>query len=170
MVQLPPPNVTPHETAKFWLDVSDKVLKAIAVVVAAAWTWMNYRRSRTYAQKLDLQLIGDIFFKNGLYIDIAIAVVNLGAARHVLQPEGSLCDLVLVHADLSEESVRIFFPLFPLHTQIEPGESISDHLLWRIEPFPPDIIWLKVNLRLVSGKVEWNRTLMVRIDDGTAKR
>ncbi len=169
MVQVPTVNVAPHETARFWLDVADKLLKAIAVIVAASWTWMNYRRSRTYAQKLDLQLTGDVFFKTDLFIDIAAVVVNLGAARHLLQPAATTCDIILVHADLFEESVRIF-PVFSLHDQIEPGESISDHVLWRIESLPPDVVWLKINLRLVSGKIEWNRTLMVRIDDSTAEQ
>jgi hypothetical protein len=169
MFQTPAAIASTHETARFWLDVADKLLKAIAVLVAAAWTWMNYHRSRTYAQKLDLQLTGNVFFKKSLFIDITIIVANLGASRHQLQPEGSLCDLILVREDLSAESVRIFFPIFPLHTQIEPGESISDRILWRIDSLPADVVWLKVNLRIVSRSVEWNRTLVLRIDEDSAK-
>jgi hypothetical protein len=157
-----------HPIAAFWLDVADKLLKALAVFVAAAWTWMNFRRSRTYAEKLDLQLAGDVFFSKGLYVDVTVTLTNLGAAKHFLKPEGTSCEMLLVHSDLQEESVRIF-PVFKLHTQIEPGESIGDHVLWRIPTPPADCIWLKVNLRVVSGSVEWNRTLVVRLDHDAAR-
>jgi len=69
---------------------------------------------------------------------------------------------------LTGESARLF-SVFTLHSKVEPGESISDHILWRIEAPSRDIIWLKINLRVVSGKVEWNTTSMVRVHNANEK-
>ena len=152
----------PHPIAAFWLDVADKAIKLSAVFIGGLWTWWNYRKGRTYSQRLDLKMDGEVFFRGDLYIDIDLSLKNLGAAKHSLQPEGTSCDLVLVHSDLREEIMRIF-PVFILHTQIEPGETISDRILWRIEAPSETIVWIRVNLRVVSGRIEWNKTAMVRV-------
>src|SRR5271168_3492517 len=103
-------NAQPHATARFWLDVIDEVIKAIAVLVGAAWTWMNYRRSRTYAKKLELQLSGSSFRREGLYVEINAGLKNLGASRHRPQQEGTTCELIAIGTDLSEISGRLSFP------------------------------------------------------------
>ena len=153
--------MTLHPVLAFWVDM---VVKVSAVFLGGIWTVWNYAKSRPYSQKLDLEIVGDVFFRDSLYIDINVALKNLGATKHSLQPEGTSCDLVLVHADLREHSVRLF-DVFVLHDRIEPGESINDRILWRIEAPPSDIVWLRVNLRVVSDEVEWNRTSLVRVLD-----
>jgi hypothetical protein len=55
-----------HQNASFWLDVIDKFIKFLALLVGGAWTWLNFKRSRTYAKKLDLQLVGAVFRKQNL--------------------------------------------------------------------------------------------------------
>jgi hypothetical protein len=162
------PSTEFHPTLTFALDLADKLIKLAAVALGGVWTWWNYRKSRTYAQKLDLQLTGDVFFKDGLYVNVAIVLKNLGAAKHLLQSEGTSCEIVAIRKDLSKEEIRIF-PVFTLHDQVEPGESINDHVVWRIETRPADIVWLRIDLRVVSGKVEWNTTSMVRVEDNPAE-
>ncbi len=157
---------TAHPNLSYWLDQG---IKLGALGLGGLWTYWNYRKSRTYAQKLDPQLTGDVFFNDGLYIDVAAVLTNLGASKHVLQPEGTSCEIVAIMKDLTQQDVRIF-SVFALHSQIEPGESINDHLLWYMETPPADIIWLKINLRVVSGKVEWNRISIVRVEDNPAKQ
>jgi hypothetical protein len=149
-----------HPLLSFWLDV---FVKVVAVALGGLWTFWNYLKSRPYSQRLDLQIEGDVLVRNGLYVDVNIVLKNLGGAKHNLQAEGTSCDLILVHADLSEESVRLF-PVFVLHNQIEPGESINDRILWHIADPPNDLVWLRVNLRVVSGKIEWNSTSIVPVN------
>jgi hypothetical protein len=151
-----------HATAKFWLDVVDEIIKASAVFVGAAWTWMNYRRSRTYARKLELQLSGSTFRKHGLYIEITAGLKNLGASRHPVQQEGTTCEILAIAPDLSEIPVRLI-PVFELENWIEPGESISDLIQYRIELPPDSIVWLRVNLRIVSKELEWNTSRLIQV-------
>jgi hypothetical protein len=166
MIDNPASFATVHPNISYWIDVG---IKLGALILGGIWTFWNSRKSRTYAQKLDLQLSGDVFFKDDLYIDVSIVLTNLGAAKHILQPEGTSCEIVAVQKDLSQESVRLF-SVFTLHSQIEPGEAIGDHVLWRIPRPSPDIVWLKIDLRVVSGKVEWNRTSVVRVADEPAEQ
>ena len=152
----------PHLQARFWLDVADKIIKALAVAVGAAWTWMHYHRSRTYAERLELRVTGSVFEKDGLYLEAAIELKNLGAARHVLQKQGSLCEIFAIRPDMSQVLLTVVSVL-QRERWIESGESINDLLHVRLDEAPADTIWVGVNFR-VSGKgLEWNYSSLYRM-------
>ena len=153
----------PHSGASFWLDVVDRVIKFLALLVGAAWTWMHYQRSRTYAKKLELELEGSVFFKDGLYLETVLRLKNLGAARHPLERRGTLCSIWAVMQDLSEVPMASE-TVFEQDNWIEPGESVDDSKVFRIE-FPYEsVVWFKVGLRVVSGSGEWNLTRHIRVE------
>ena len=77
-----------HLQAAFWLDVVDKLIKASAVLLGGVWTWTNYKRRRTYAKKLDLQLSGRVQKQQASYAEIRVSLRDLGAGRQPLQQEG----------------------------------------------------------------------------------
>jgi hypothetical protein len=151
-----------HPVAAFWLDVSDKMIKLLAVLVAGAWTWMHYSRGRTYAKKLELQISGSVFLKRNLYLEISTGLKNLGASKYTVQRHGSVCEIVAIMADLSEIPVDIFSP-FERHDRIEPGESIGDSRQCLVNLRPEDIVWIQVNLRVISEKTEWNSSYLVKV-------
>jgi hypothetical protein len=152
----------PHATAKFWLGVADEIIKATAVFVGAAWTWINYQRSRTYAKKLELQVSGILLQKQDLYLVITTGLKNLGASKHLLQQEGTGCEIVAIRKDLSEIFVQLL-PVFELQEWLEPGESIIDLKQCRVVMPSDDIVWLRANLRVVLGQVEWNSSCLVEV-------
>jgi hypothetical protein len=153
----------PHQNASFWLDVSDKLIKFVALLIGGAWTWMNFKRSRTYAKKLDLQLAGTVFQRESLFVEITATIKNAGASRHSVQQRGTTCEILAVRPDLTEVPIRLL-TVFEFENWIEPGESISDLVHYRIDLPPDEIIWLRVNLRIVSEELEWNRSCLIRID------
>ena len=153
-----------HPTLTFWLDVVDKAIKFAAVALGGIWTYWNYRKSRTYAQKLELQLTGAVFQQNGLFLEVSAEIKNLGAARHLLRYEDALCEFVAISSDLSEKSVEVF-RVFTREDQIEPGESISDRLTSRLDIDLDTTIWLRVDLRVSSGSVEWRKSDLIRLAD-----
>jgi hypothetical protein len=57
----------------FALDVADKVIKFAAVFIGAIWTAWNFRKSRTYKQKLELEVVGTVFVRQDLHIDTKLA-------------------------------------------------------------------------------------------------
>jgi hypothetical protein len=52
---------------------------------------------------------------------------------------------------------------------IEPGESIHDLILWSLPAFATEMVWLRLNLRILSGGVEW-RELADQNRSGTCER
>lgn len=67
-----------HPILTFWLDVADKAIKFAAVALGGLWTYWNYRKSRTYSKKLELQIADTVFAKGDLYVDIIVTRKNVG--------------------------------------------------------------------------------------------
>jgi len=152
-----------HGSAAFWLDVADRVIKFLALLVGAAWTWMHYTRSRTYAKKLELDLEGTVFSRNGLYLETVLKLKNLGAARHELEVSGTTCRVWAVMRDIREIPLLVV-PVFEMDRSIEPGESIDYSKVFGIELPDEEIVWLKVSLRVESEDREWNLTRFIRVE------
>jgi len=146
---------TDHPSLSYWIDEG---IKLGALALGGLWTYWNYQKSRTYAQKLDLQITGDaFFFRNDLYIDAALVLKNLGASKHILQSEGTSCEIFAILDDLTQREIRLF-PVFTLHDQIEPREAVSDHVLWRIQRSVPSdhLAQNQFTGRLRQGRMEHN--------------
>jgi hypothetical protein len=152
-----------HPSISFALDIADKAIKFVAVFIGGLWTWWNYSKSRTYEQKLELEVAGTVFVRRDLYGDVKAVVKNIGATQHSVQQAGTSCELSVVCDDLSERSIQLI-PVFMLNDRIEPGESINDVRCWRIPQPIDDIVWVKLALRVVSDGLEWNTSCMIRID------
>ena len=71
----------PNPQATFLLDVADKAIKAAAVAVGGLWAYWNYRKSRIYEKKLELQLTANTFTRGDLYLDIDVSMRNVGASK-----------------------------------------------------------------------------------------
>ena len=151
-----------HSGLSFRLDVADKLIKFAAVCLGGVWTWWNFRKSRTYAQKLELQIAGHVFEQGDFYVDVLVTLRNVGASRYDLEAAGNTCEISVIFEDLSEQSLRVFY-VFELSDSVEPGAVVSDQLQWRI-PFPEEaLVWVKIRLRVASNKIEWNESRLFRV-------
>jgi hypothetical protein len=151
-----------HPVATFWLGVLDEIIKLAAVFIGAFWTLWNFRKSRTYQQKLQLEIVGTVFIKNDLYGDVLVTAKNIGASRHVVQKAGSFIEVSVILDDLSEHIVELFH-VFTGDDSMEPGESITDTKFWSIAPPIDNIVWVRLNLRVVSEELEWRSSSLVRV-------
>jgi hypothetical protein len=163
MLEAPGSIAAAHPNLAFWLDES---IKMGAVAVGALWTLWNYTKSRTYQQKMELKLAGSIFRDADVYIEVIATLKNLGASRHTVQRDGSYCEVLAVFEDLSEQEVKIV-RVFEDEEFVEPGESVSDLLLFRLTSQPQRILWLRINLRVVSKGVEWRQVDFIRVASET---
>jgi hypothetical protein len=152
-----------HPYGTFWLDVADKAIKTMAVLIGAAWTYNNVRRSRVYARKLEPSVSGTIFAKNGgLYILISCQLKNIGQTKYAIEQKGTYVGAFTI-TDQGEERSVFAMEIFKDHDWIEPGEQISEPRIGPI-PDPETYIALKLVLRIVSGGEEWNVSTIVRTD------
>jgi hypothetical protein len=152
-----------HPTLTVVLSVADIAIKLAAVIIGGWWTLWNYRKSRTYKQKLELEVSSTVFIKEDLYGDVRLVVKNIGETRHPVQHEGTFCELFLVRNDLSEVSTGLT-PVFSMNQNIEPGEVMDDTYCWRISRPLDGILWVRITLRIVSDGVEWTSTRLVRVE------
>lgn len=120
-----------HPVATFWLGVVDEIIKLAAVFIGALWALWNFRKSRMYEQKLELEVLGTVFVRKDLYGDVKVIVKNIGGTRHTVQQAGSFCELSVIRDDLTEHTMELF-RVFANHDSMEPGESIADTKYWRI--------------------------------------
>jgi hypothetical protein len=152
-----------HPQLAFVLDVLDKLIKLAAVLIGAFWTWWNYRKSRTYEQKLELKVTSTVFIKTHLYGDVRLIVKNISATKHTVQQNGTFCELLIVREDLSEESAALF-RVFANRRSIEPDETIDDTFCWCVTQSLNRILWVKLKLRIVTDGVEWWTTRLIRVE------
>jgi hypothetical protein len=151
-----------HPVATFWLGVIDEIIKLAAVFIGALWALWNFRKSRTYQQKLTLEIVPTVFIKNDLYGDVLVTAKNIGDTRHIVQKAGSFCEISVILDDLSEHIVELFH-VFTNDESMEPGESITDTRFWSIEPPIDNIVWVRLDLRVVSKELEWRSSSLIRV-------
>jgi hypothetical protein len=151
-----------HPVATFWLSVIDEIIKLAAVFIGALWALWNFRKSRTYQQKLELEIVGTVFINKDLYGDVLVTAKNIGASRHIVQKAASFLEASVILNDLSEHIVELF-QVFTNDDSIEPGESITDTKYWSIAQPITNIIWIRLTLRVVSNGVEWESSSLVRV-------
>jgi hypothetical protein len=151
-----------HPVATFWLGVLDEIIKLIAVLIGGLWALWNFRKSRTYQQKLQLEIVGTVFIEKDLYGDVLVTAKNIGASRHVVQKAGSFIEISVILDDLSEHIVELF-RVFNDDDSMEPGESINDTKFWSIAPPFDNIVWVRLSLRVLSNGVDWRWSSLVRV-------
>lgn len=157
-MSLSPDSVHPY--GSFWLDVADKGIKALALVVGAVWTFFNVQRSRTYRRKLELGISGAVFDKNGsLYLLISCQLTNVGQTKYSIEQKGTYAGVFTI-ADSGDEKRIAALEIFKDHGWIEPGEKISEPLIAPV-PDPRTFVALKLALRVVSEGIEWNASSIV---------
>ena len=152
-----------HPNAKFWLEVADTVIKVVAVMVGAAWTWMHYVRGRTFKPRLDLGVTARVFRKGGaLYVLSTCTVKNIGLSKCEFKKKGTGCEIMGLTLDGPEKIAT--FGTFPEHGWIEPGEDLQHTSLVPV-PEEKEIIAIRVSLRVVSGEIRWICRDVIEVPD-----
>ena len=115
-----------------------------------------------------MEVIGSVFFKEDLYCDVKVIVKNIGATKHTVQHTGTFCELSIIRGDLKQVSIELF-RVFTHNEGIEPGESILDTHYCRIPEPNDDIVWVKLDLRVVSDGVDWRSSCLIRVESESRK-
>ena len=149
-----------HPYGSFWLDVADKAIKALAVIVGGAWTYINYVRARTFKRKLESNISGEIFSKNSKFFVLASCrLKNVGQSVYNIQQKGTAVQAIALR-DEGRDIVRVC-EVFKEHGWIEPGEQIEEPMVIPIVD-PSTFVALKLCLRVVSEGVEWNASCILK--------
>jgi hypothetical protein len=148
-----------HPYATFWLDVADKGIKALAVMVGAAWTHINFLRSRTFKRKVESSVSGKMFVKEGrYYVLVSCRLHNVGQSKYPIKQKGTYLEAMTL--DPGGRRRLKGAEIFEDHGWIEPGEQIEEPLVLAI-PDPKTYVALRLNMRVVSKTVEWNASCIL---------
>jgi hypothetical protein len=159
----PVPQATAHSSLSAVLDIVDKVVKVAAVLIAAAWGYLNYRRGRTFKRRLEPRISGKIFFRDGTWLLCGEAELkNVGLSVVTIEQKGTAIivdDCLVVTGEggssrVAQERVAVL-EVFKAHGWIEPGESIKQSFLNAL-PSRADRVAARLRIRIVSHKTEWN--------------
>ena len=159
----PVPQAAAHSSLSAVLDIVDKVVKVAAVLIAAAWGYLNYRRGRTFKRRLEPRISGKIIFSNGAWLLCGEAELkNVGLSVVTIEQKGTaiVVDDLAVASDgagssrVASERVAVL-EVFKAHGWIEPGESIKQSFLNTL-PSRADRVAARLRLRVVSHNTEWN--------------
>ncbi|AFL86905.1 hypothetical protein Terro_0565 [Terriglobus roseus DSM 18391] len=156
-----------HAGAKFWLDVADKAIKALAVVVGAGWTYLNYRRGRTFERRLELEVTGELFERSGgHYLSMICRLKNVGLTAVPLQERGTACMVfALTGTEMRPDEPVDIYEVFKEHAWIEPGELITHQELVPLPFFSRELVGIELQMRVVSPGIEWNARCVVKVAD-----
>jgi len=148
------------------LDIIDKGVKVVAVLIAGVWGYLNYRRGRTFKRRLEPRISGKVFRSNGAWLLCGLAQLkNVGLSKVTIEQKGTaivIDDQLLVYdpSGISRvESERVaVLEVFKVHGWIEPGESIEQSFL-RALPGRANRVAARLRLRIVSPASRWRKAL-----------
>ncbi len=156
-----------HAGAKFWLDVADKAIKTIALLIGAGWTYLNYLRGRTFKNRLEVEATGELFERAGAHYLLATCrLKNVGLSEFPIQQRGTACTVyALTDADMHPSKPVDIFEIFQEHDWIEPAEVISHPELVPLPFYGSNLVGILLHVRVVSRGIEWGGSCIVKIGD-----
>jgi hypothetical protein len=150
------------------LDITDKVVKILAVAIGGGWTYLNYVRGRTFKKRLEPKISGSKIDSNGIsFLSGSAQIKNVGLSKFPIEQRGTailIFDLqpsVSVTQPTAMVEVRTAVrSVFKNHGWIEPGETIEESFLLQL-PEKEQRVALKLELRVVAAHIEWNANCVV---------
>ncbi|MGA8687479.1 MAG: hypothetical protein WB623_23975 [Candidatus Sulfotelmatobacter sp.] len=165
-------NATAPAGPKITLDVIDKVVKIIAVILGGIWTYLNYVRGRTFKRRLEPKILGKI--SRGVRVDTWMVsgiaqAKNVGLSKVDIEASGTaivIDDMILgtskkgVPKMVEVDILGGVLGVFERHGWIEPGETIEESFAAPL-PVRNDRAAVRLRLRIVSRhrifkNIEWN--------------
>lgn len=158
-------------------DDFERILKIVAVIVAACWVSFKTLRGRIFVPRLQLKLSGKFFCKESVrYLLVTMQVKNVGSSIVRIKQEGTVLEVTRLSPKnpstilkAPDEATELFDILkrYPLKEgggrrvrgidKIEPGTAVMEQKLIRIpEDHYPDLeIELRVCTQRPFGMLWW---------------
>ncbi len=150
------PFVTGVETLK-------NICEILAILVGAAWTYLNYFRGRTYKPRLECSVDASVEkHSEHSFLRATVRVRNIGLSKVPIEQIGTA--LLIYSANLQEQAPSFpsqvrwsdpvgAFDVFSGWQWVESSEAVAESLMVAL-PHGGDLIY-KVALMVVSGDIWW---------------
>ena len=161
------------------LEDGQKFLTIIGVCVSAFWTYYKFFHARTFQDRLELEITGEIVQKSNLYyLLVEYSLKNIGLTKTDIKEAGSYLTVVfpLLATNLSGKKLKQVdwdsenkntINVFLRQPYIEPNETIKEQVLYLIpdnlvsekQDFP-----FKVELGLNIKHSSWTRQNIINLN------
>src|ERR1700722_998994 len=152
-----------HALINSWVETIKGVCEILAILVGAAWTYLNYFRGRIYKHRLECSVDASIEKHAGhTFLRAAVRIRNIGLSRVPIEPKGTA--LLLYSIPAQDQA-----PSFPSHVEweepvaafdllagrkwVESSEAVAEALMVALPR--SDASTYKVTLKVVSGEIWW---------------
>jgi hypothetical protein len=152
-----------HALISSWVETVKNVCEILAILVGAAWTYLNYFRGRTYKPRLECSIDASVEKHSGhSFLQVAVKVRNIGLSRVPVDPRGTA---LLVYSLAAQDHTPSFpsqirwdnpvaaFGLFSGKKWVESSETIAEALMVALPR--AGAVTYKVTLKVVSGEIWW---------------
>jgi hypothetical protein len=152
------------------LSAIESVLKCAAILLAGIWTYYIYVRGRVSRPRLKASISTERFIAARTeMLLLTIELQNVGTSKVPIQQKGTavsvdLLNQISTHAHVPNWRTTYVLEVFLKHGWIEPGEEITEELIFPAEQL--DGHAARLNLRIVSKGKEWNFSRIVRSEKG----
>jgi hypothetical protein len=163
------------EAVPGWLQVTESVVKIVALATGGVWTYYRFIKGRTYSPRLETAVAASAVQRDGnVYVVAKLTVKNTGNVKIDVKHEGSglrlfSCDLDIGATTHGEPrwTRLVTLPVLRHHGWIESSESIQDELLYVVRA---DSTAVKLEFRLCAKGKEWNAETFVTLPKSEGSR
>lgn len=137
------------------LAQAEQILKVLAYVIGGAWVYFNYFRGRTHRPRLETKVTCELLRTvDPVLLRVMASAKNAGLSKVDFTDQGSAA--LIKGYELPSgtwKDLQAISILTTAHRWIEPGETILDEILVRVEaPYPAFLVELWLNS---TSKVTW---------------
>jgi hypothetical protein len=152
-----------HALIASWVETVKNVCEILAILVGAAWAYLNYFRGRIYKPRLECAVDALIEKHSGHpFLRATVRVKNLGLSKVQIEQKGTA--LLIYSANLQEQAASFpiqvrwsnpvgAFDVFSGGSRVESSEAVAESIMVAL-PHGGDLAY-KVALTIVSGDVWW---------------
>lgn len=163
-------------TTTDWIAAGTSIIQAAAILLAGGWAYLKFVRGRTFAQRAELDIDGELLsIEDRRAIRAQITLCNTGSSRIPLR--ATVVYISAVNADDWNGTDKVTWtalradPVFTEHTTIEAREKLSDQVLI---PLPDgtgaEILAYRIELRIYDrrrhkgkGATRWSSEAVVPV-------
>jgi hypothetical protein len=149
------------------LEITYKFITIIGLVVGGIFAYYKFVRGRIYNLRLEPEVHGEFIEKAGInYLNVTMAVKNIGLSRITIQKEGSALSIFSLNVQEQFPEVHMaewdsvgVFDVYPHNKVLESVETLGEIYLFEITKHNPQAF--KIELRIVAKNNEWTATAVV---------
>lgn len=154
-----------------FLDVIEKLLTILAIVVGGLWAYYNYFRGRVYKPRLEPNITGKLSSDDHhLHLHLNCKLKNVGLSKLDIDHDASGIRVFSYEppGDITEieraDWQRIgTFPVFENHRWIETGETIENQILLSLQK--GNCRAFRVVMRVVGRKISWKSEEIIYVNN-----